>query len=121
MYISNIFSCFSFSGNVFKKVQKLLQINNYVCVLQYMVRRNMMIRVFLMITVITSNGLAFNFSDMVSVSLCKKCPYSELFWSSFSRIRTEYGEIRSMSPYSVRIRENTDQNNSEYGHFSRSV
>ena len=26
----------------------------------------------------------------------------------------------SISPYSVRIRENTDQNNSEYGHFSHS-
>ena len=26
-----------------------------------------------------------------------------------------------MSPYSVRIRENTDQNNSEYRHFSRSL
>ena len=26
-------------------------------------------------------------------SLRKKCPYSELFWSAFSRIRTEYGEI----------------------------
>ena len=24
-------------------------------------------------------------------------------------------------PYSVRMRENIDQNNSEYGHFSRSV
>ena len=32
----------------------------------------------------------------------KQCPYSELF-----------------SPYSVRIRENANQNNSEYGHFSR--
>ena len=30
-------------------------------------------------------------------SLCKKCPYSELFSSVFSRIRTEYGEIRSIS------------------------
>ena len=30
--------------------------------------------------------------------------------------------FRSFSgPYSVRIRENTDQKNSEYGHFSRSV
>ena len=29
--------------------------------------------------------------------------------------------IRSYSgPYSVKMRENTDQNNSEYGHFSRS-
>ena len=30
-------------------------------------------------------------------------------WSVFSRIRTEYGEIQSISPYSVRMRENTDQ------------
>ena len=50
----------------------------------------------------------------------KKCPYSELFWSVFSRIRTEYGEILRISPYSVQIRENTDQNNSEQGHFLRS-
>ena len=42
-------------------------------------------------------------------------------WSVFSRIRTEYGKIRSMSPYSVRMRENTDQKNSAFGHFSRSV
>ena len=31
------------------------------------------------------------------------------FWSVFSRIRTEYEEIRSISPYSVRMREYTDQ------------
>ena len=31
------------------------------------------------------------------------------FWSVFSRIRTEYGEIRSISPYSVPMRQNTDQ------------
>ena len=53
--------------------------------------------------------------------LREKCLYSELFWSVFSRIRTEYGEIRSISPYSVRMWENADQNNSEYGHFLRSV
>ena len=29
-------------------------------------------------------------------------------------------EIHRISPYSVRMRENTDKNNSEYGHFSRS-
>ena len=39
----------------------------------------------------------------------------------FFRIRTEYGEVRSVSPYSVGMRGNADQNNSEYGHFSRSV
>ena len=31
------------------------------------------------------------------------------FWYVFSRFRTEYGEIRSISPYSVRMRKNTDQ------------
>ena len=30
-------------------------------------------------------------------------------------------ELRSISPYSVQMRENADQNNSEYGHFSYSV
>ena len=49
----------------------------------------------------------------------KKCPYLELFWSLFSRIRTEYGEIRSISLYLIRRRENTGQNNSKNGHFSR--
>ena len=47
--------------------------------------------------------------------LRKKCPYSELFWSAFSSIWT------GISSYSVRMRENEDQNNSEYGHISRSV
>ena len=54
-------------------------------------------------------------------SLRKKCPYSELLWSVFSRIWTEYGQIRRISPYSARMRENAGQNNSEYGYFSRSV
>ena len=53
-------------------------------------------------------------------TLREKCPYSEFFWSIFSHIWTEYGEILRISPYSVRMRENTDQKNSEYGHFSRS-
>ena len=52
------------------------------------------------------------------VTLREKCPYSEFFWSVFSHICTEYGEILRVSPYSVRIRENTDQKNSQYGHFS---
>ena len=52
--------------------------------------------------------------------LREKCPYQELFWSVFSRIRTEDGEILRISPYSVRIWKDTDQNNFEYGHFLRS-
>ena len=31
------------------------------------------------------------------------------FWSGYSRIQTEYGDLPNKSPYSVRIRENTDQ------------
>ena len=60
------------------------------------------------------------FSLWFSNTLRKKCPYSELFWSAFPRIRLVYGEILRLSPYSVRMRESMDQNNSEYGHFLRS-
>ena len=49
---------------------------------------------------------------------CSKCPYSQFFQFVFSCIRAEYGEIRSISPYSVRMHENADQKNSEYGYFS---
>ena len=66
---------------------------------------------------------AANFEKAIKTlheSLRKMCLYSELFWSAFSRIRTEYGEILRISAYSVRMRENADQKNSEYGHFSRS-
>ena len=35
-------------------------------------------------------------------TLRENCPYTELFWSVFSRIRTEYGKIRT------RIAPNTD-------------
>ena len=52
--------------------------------------------------------------------MCEKCLCSELLWSVFSRIQTEYGETLLISPYSVRLRENTDQKNSEYGHFLHS-
>ena len=55
-----------------------------------------------------------------ALSMHKKCLYSELFWFVFSRIRTEYREIRS-TPYSVRMLKNADQNNSEYGPFSGSA
>ena len=47
------------------------------------------------------------------------CPYSELFWSTFSSILTEYGKILRISPYSVRMQKNADQNNSKYGQFLR--
>ena len=42
------------------------------------------------------------------------------FWSVFSCIRTEYGEILRISPYSVRVQEIRTGNNFVFGHFSRS-
>ena len=48
---------------------------------------------------------------------CASVPISELFWSAFSRIWTEYEEILRIFQYSVRMRENAEQNNSEYGHL----
>ena len=50
-------------------------------------------------------------------SLCEKCPYLEFFWSIFFRICFEYGEIWSVSPYSVQMRMNADQKKSKYEHF----
>ena len=44
-----------------------------------------------------------------------------VFWLVFSRIRTEYGKIWSISIYSFEIRENTNQENSENGYSTRSV
>ena len=55
------------------------------------------------------------------LTLREKCPYSELFWSLFSRIRTECLEVLRVFPYSVPIRENADQNNSGYRRFLHSV
>ena len=45
----------------------------------------------------------------VQLHCVKIVQISSFFWSVFSRIRTGYGQIRSISPYSVRMRENTDQ------------
>ena len=60
------------------------------------------------------------FSNDRSPSLRKMCLFSKLFWSVCSRIWTEYGES-CITLYSVRMRENTDQNNSQFEHFSRSA
>ena len=39
----------------------------------------------------------------------KSVQIQSFFWSLFFCIRTEYGDLRSKYPYSVRIQENTDQ------------
>ena len=39
----------------------------------------------------------------------KSVKMRSFFWSVFSRILTKYGKIQNISPYSARVRENTDQ------------
>ena len=39
----------------------------------------------------------------------KRVQIRSYFWSVFSCIRVEYGDLRSKSPYSIRIQGNTDQ------------
>ena len=52
-----------------------------------------------------------NFPKMTQskfLTLREKCPYSELFWSGFSRIQTEYGEQSECRKMRTRITPNTD-------------
>ena len=56
-------------------------------------------------------------SHQFKVSTAKKCRYLKFFWSVFSPIWTEYGEIRRISPFEILMRKNMDQKHSEYGHF----
>ena len=39
----------------------------------------------------------------------KSIKIKSFFWSIFCRIWTEYGDLLNKSPYSIQIRENTDQ------------
>ena len=53
-----------------------------------------------------------SFIDLAKV--CEKCPNAEIFLFVVSCIRTEYGDLRRKSPYSVQIQENTDQKKTPY-------
>ena len=55
----------------------------------------------------------------VNLWLRKKCPYSELFWSAFSRIGLNTESVFSLN--ARKCGKNADQNNSEYGHFLRNL
>ena len=52
---------------------------------------------------------------------CVKCVRLRSYSSVFSHIQTEYGKKLFISPYSVRMQENADQNNSKDGHFLHSA
>ena len=67
-----------------------------------------------------SLNLKYSFASTLSCTLyswflkrkihcVKSVQIRSFFWSVFSCLRTEYRDLRSKSPYSVRIQENTDQ------------
>ena len=68
-----------------------------------------------------SKSILFVRAPAFQVVFYSLCLYSEISRSVFSRILTEYREVRSISPDSGGMQENTDQKFSEYAHFSRTV
>ena len=59
-------------------------------------------------------------TDFIKVIHCVKSVSTRSFCGPcFSRIWTEYRHFLCQSPYSVQMRENTGQKNSEYGHILR--
>ena len=48
-------------------------------------------------------------SSLLSEVLLEKCPNTDFFWSVFSCIRTEYGDLRSKFPHSARMQKIMDQ------------
>ena len=52
----------------------------------------------------------------VYITLCKKTPCLEFFWSTFSAVRLN--KRFKIKTHSVWMPENTDQKYFEYGHFS---
>ena len=61
-----------------------------------------------------------NYLKLLVVHCVKIVQIWNFFWSVFSCIRTEYGDLMRKSPYSVRIQEIQTRKNSVFGHFSRS-
>ena len=65
-----------------------------------------------------------NMQEYISVHCVKSVriwsysvPHFPAFGLNTERYWTEYREILCISPYSVQMRENTDQNNSKYEHI----
>ena len=53
--------------------------------------------------------LMIHIFDSRSTHCVKSAKIRSFFWSLFSCIRTECGDLRTKSPYSIQIQENTDQ------------
>ena len=71
---------------------------------------------------VSNNLLSFHHDFMwLEITLRENCLYSELFCSAFPSFGLNTERYVRISHYSVQMRENADQNNSEYVHFLRSV
>ena len=73
----------------------------------------------MVIFLVITSYITISVSNQNLIPLHEKCPYSEFFWSVFSRTRTAYGDLLWISPYSIQMRENEDQKNVGTGHFLR--
>ena len=118
---SNTYSFWSFSYCLISLLWRTFFRNLFNFLIRNHCPRNFVLRILYLHHICPASKTTFSACLTSLTTLRKKCPYSELLWFVFSCIRTEYGKIRSISPYSVRMRENADQNNSKYGHFSRRV
>ena len=53
---------------------------------------------------IFDNDLEAELAALKNLALRVKCPYSEIFWSAFSRIQTEYVEILQFECEKIRTK-----------------
>ena len=70
--------------------------NMHLVTLESILQERFMLKIFLVITKKKCLNVIF-----IYLPQREKCPHLELFWSAFSRIWTEYGEILPISPYLV--------------------
>ena len=98
-----------FKIKIVKLIDKYLKLKNSWLLLHVMKNYFKAIKKICKVNVSEFKSVAKKCLKLTSLPLRKKCPYLEFFCSVFSHIRTEYGKIRSISPYSVQIRENADE------------
>ena len=79
--------------------------------IDFTIKRGREIQYFLSFLTTTDRKNAFYISFQFIKHCVKSVHIRSYFWSVFSYVRTEYGDLRSKSPYSVRIQENTGYKN----------
>ena len=95
--------------NVFKKIlqHRFAKISKFEKFLRIPVQKNICKR--LLLSDVFNVNLKHTQQRSIFHRYVKRVQILSFFWSVFSRIGTEYEEIWSISPYSIRMRKNTDQ------------